>query len=211
MMDIIDSQVLVLNNSWQPIHLTTVREAFCDVMSDKAKFIDPDTFILYKIDEWICLPKVSVISDKKGNESLVTYKTIRTPNKEIRLPEVIILDNYDDVPDFELRLTAKNIALRDGFKCQYCNCRLNSEKITLDHIIPQSKGGKNSWENLVLSCFKCNTKKANRTPEQAGMKLLSVPKKPKWFPLTAKMGKNAPISWSKFVKNFEERPCMKIA
>ena len=203
-MDIINESVLVLNKAWTPVHLTTVREAFNDVMSERSRFIDPDSYLLHTMEEWMELPIVSIADD--GTET--THRVIHTAKNQIRLPQVMILNDYDQVPDFELRLSTKNIALRDGFSCQYCNKKLQMDEVTLDHIIPQSRGGIDSWTNLVASCFKCNLKKAAKTPKEAGMTLLSVPREPKWFPLTARMGKNSPECWGKFVKNYHKRPSM---
>ncbi len=209
-MNLIDSQVLVLNKAWIPIHLTTAREAFNDVMSERARFIDPDTYILYTMEEWMELPRYGVRVADNGAETEVEFPVVHSAKREIRVPEVMILSTYDEVPEFDLKLSDRNIALRDGYRCQYCSRKLHFDEITMDHVQPQSKGGGNTWENLVTSCFPCNQRKDARTPKEAKMALLSQPKKPKWFPLTARMGQNAPESWAKFVKNFDERPSVML-
>jgi 5-methylcytosine-specific restriction endonuclease McrA len=209
-MNIMDTPVLVLNKAWLPIHLVAAREAFNDVLSERARFIDPDTYILHTMEEWMELPKIGVRINDDGVEEMVTYPVVHTVKREIRLPRIMILNDYDEVPDFELNLNTKNIALRDHYCCQYCGKKLRADDVTLDHVLPQSRGGPDTWENLVTSCKKCNLKKANRTPKEAGMTLLSQPRKPKWYPLTARMGQNAPEEWGKFVKNFHERPSVYI-
>jgi len=76
-------------------------------------------------------------------------------------------------------LNRRNIMRRDRFHCQYCGA--NSDDLTTDHVIPRSLGGDESWENLVTACTKCNNRKGNRTPEQAGMRLLSSPRRPAFY------------------------------
>ncbi len=91
-------------------------------------------------------------------------------------PSVIRLNTYIYKPYRQVPLNRKNIFKRDRHTCQYCG--KNSRPMTIDHVIPKSFGGKDTWENLVCACLKCNAKKGNRTPEMAGMKLLRPPKKP---------------------------------
>lgn len=93
----------------------------------------------------------------------------------IYLPSVIRLRNYRHVPIRLQVVTRKNILLRDGGRCQYCGQRFESSELTLDHVVPRSRGGKNEWGNLVTACKKDNHRKADRTPEEAGMQLLRRP------------------------------------
>ena len=114
-----------------------------------------------------------------------------------RIPAVILCDKYIYRPlrKFPTRHSVLN---RDRMVCQYCEDRLNSQNATVDHIIPasmyKSKNDANTWENMVACCRKCNTKKKDRTPHQAGMKLLSKPRKPYGFLL----GANIPDQWKEF-------------
>jgi 5-methylcytosine-specific restriction endonuclease McrA len=93
----------------------------------------------------------------------------------IYLPSVIRLRNYRHVPIRLQQVSRRNIILRDGSRCQYCGQRFESAELTLDHIIPRSRGGRNEWSNLVAACKKDNHRKADRTPEEAGMVLLRRP------------------------------------
>ncbi len=104
------------------------------------------------------------------------HKVLRSVYATYPFPSVIRLSAYIRVPFKKIELSRKNILRRDNYKCQYCAS--GSTPLTLDHIIPKSKGGIESWENLVAACVKCNNRKGNRTPEEAQMKLLSVPKRP---------------------------------
>jgi 5-methylcytosine-specific restriction endonuclease McrA len=92
------------------------------------------------------------------------------------LPSVIRLRHYVRIPYKEIPLTRRNVLERDRHTCQYCNYR--GEQLTLDHVIPRSRGGGDSWENLVAACVRCNVKKGNRTPKEANMLLRSQPRKP---------------------------------
>jgi len=91
-------------------------------------------------------------------------------------PSVIRLSNYIKVPYKKIELSRKNVLRRDEYCCQYCGKK--ETDLTIDHIIPKSRGGVDSWENLVAACKKCNNKKGNRTPEEANMKLIKIPRRP---------------------------------
>jgi 5-methylcytosine-specific restriction endonuclease McrA len=95
---------------------------------------------------------------------------------DLPLPSVIRLRHYVKVPYKEITLTRRNILERDRHTCQYCSYR--GERLTLDHVIPRSRGGGDNWENLVTACVPCNVKKGNRTPKEANMTLLTQPRQP---------------------------------
>ena len=92
------------------------------------------------------------------------------------LPTVIRLRHYIKVPYKEIPLTRRNVLERDRHTCQYC--KYKGDSLTLDHVIPRSRGGVDSWENLVAACVRCNIKKGNRTPKEADMPLLNNPRRP---------------------------------
>lgn len=100
---------------------------------------------------------------------------IRTIRDSYQYPSVIRLRNYARIPYKKIVLSRKNILKRDRHKCQYCD---KSDKLTIDHVIPKSRGGKDIWENLVTACTTCNHIKGNRTPKEAKMKLARRPYKP---------------------------------
>lgn len=97
-------------------------------------------------------------------------------NNQIPLPAVIRLLNYVVVPYSVIPLNRKNVLHRDAYTCQYCAKKAST--LTVDHIIPKSRGGKNSWDNVVAACLRCNNKKANRTPREADMNLIKQPTMP---------------------------------
>jgi|TARA_B100000282_G_scaffold88509_1_gene61873 5-methylcytosine-specific restriction endonuclease McrA len=114
---------------------------------------------------------------------------IKSVSESFKLPAVIVLKRFVKFHFQIVSAHRREIILRDNNQCQYCSIELPSDKLTLDHIVPKSKGGKNTWDNLVAACKKCNQKKGNRTPEQANMKLICKPVKPKYNILRS-VGKN---------------------
>lgn len=107
-------------------------------------------------------------------------EAVRSPCIVLRVPRVLLLGEYDRVPRREIRFSRRNVYLRDGNTCQYCGRQFRDEELNLDHVVPRDIGGKTNWENIVTACVRCNSRKANRLPEQAGMTLRHAPSKPKW-------------------------------
>ena len=115
------------------------------------------------------MTKAEIVEERRG-------RRIKSVSSHYPYPSVIRLSAYIRVPHKKIELSRKNILRRDGFRCQYCG-NMNAS-LTLDHIIPRSRGGRDTWENLVCACIKCNNRKGSRTPEEANMKLLSIPRRP---------------------------------
>ncbi|HMN69697.1 MAG TPA: HNH endonuclease [Bdellovibrionales bacterium] len=109
--------------------------------------------------------------------------TVRSPSQSFQLPAVIRLKQYVR-PYFSLsvRLSRQNIFLRDNHICQYCNVKFTEKKLTIDHVVPLSKGGQHEWTNVVTACSHCNNRKGDKSPEKANLRLLSRPEKPRWLP-----------------------------
>ena len=125
----------------------------------------------------LCSWRRAIILMIKGKaERIDSYNNFIDATSQTYAPSVIRLTNYVAVPKKELPFSKKNILIRDNYTCQYCGkvC----EDLTLDHVFPKSRGGATSWENIVAACSHCNQYKADRTPEEAGMKLLNHPIKP---------------------------------
>lgn len=117
----------------------------------------------------------TVTTEEKTVTTEESYINIPTPSGIFKLPRHIILKKYVYLPYKALSPTRKNILKRDNYSCQYCSCRIEGQDATIDHVLPRSRGGKHTWENVVSCCLKCNRKKGNRTPSEAKMPLLSVP------------------------------------
>lgn len=123
------------------------------------------------------------IDFSQNNPPIEELEAVHTPNRIIRLPRVILLSFFDKLPCKELKLTRSNVFERDKNQCQYCAKVFPREELNLDHVIPRHYGGKTTWENIVCSCIKCNSRKANRLPHEANMRLIRKPVKPKWRPV----------------------------
>jgi 5-methylcytosine-specific restriction endonuclease McrA len=141
-----DSNVLVLNQDYQPLSICSVQR------SVKLLFLE----------------KAELLHDHPERK-------IRTVNDEFIYPSVIRLRYYINIPYTRIVLSRRNVMKRDRHICQYCGIKSD---LTLDHVFPKSRGGGDSWENLVTACNKCNVRKGNRTPEEAGMPLRRKPFRP---------------------------------
>lgn len=113
--------------------------------------------------------------DKADLVESLSDVALRTPSRQFAWPSIVRLRSYVRVPYRRILLSRKNVLRRDGFRCQYCNQR---ERLTVDHVVPRSRGGRDQWTNLVAACISCNNKKGNRTPEEAGMTLRRKPFRP---------------------------------
>ena len=168
--------VLVLNRNWQAINIRTPQDAFCQMATNVATALDiegQDQIRPVTWDEWMTL----AIRPQDN--------AVRTVRGLIRVPTVIVAVNYARVPRKRPKLCAKSIRERDGNRCQYTGRVLHPDEGSLDHVLPRSRGGKDSWENLVWSSKDVNARKGNRLPHEAGLKLLSVPRSPKELPVTS--------------------------
>jgi len=168
--------VLVLNRNWQAINIRTPADAFCQMATNAATALDIEGENHIRPvgwDEWITLPV------REGDAA------VQTARGAIRVPTVIVAVNYARVPKKRPKLSAKNIRERDGNRCQYTGKLLAPDEGNLDHVVPRSRGGQDTWENLVWSDKAINSRKGNRLPHEAGLKLLSVPRAPKELPVSA--------------------------
>jgi hypothetical protein len=138
--------VLVLNKGYMPVNVISARRAFTLIFKGAAKVVTPSSYFI--------------------RTGLGTKEPI---------PSVIRLENYNRVPKVNRTLSRKNIFLRDRHRCQYCLRSFTSNQLTLDHVIPSSRGGKHDWGNVVAACFPCNNRKSDRTPDEAGMPLAHKP------------------------------------
>lgn len=195
MKSVLDKMVMVLApKTWEPMHIKSVRNAIKDVAKGIAEILDDDNNT-YDWELWTLM------------EPGIDEPTIHTTRQRIRVPEIIVLTKPGGKRKFrDIKLTRKNIFLRDCYECQYCGKTITLNSGTVDHVFPKSRGGANSWENLVAACFPCNVKKKNRTPEEAGKVLLSKPEKPKWYPLSTRLTPGVPKSWARFMPDESKIP-----
>ncbi len=183
---VLERPTLVLNRNWQPVHVATVARSLTMLWNESAQVVDPDDFRLYNWADW------ALLIPRDGEPF------IRTVRFRLRVPEVLTLTRHDRPRHNAVTFCRRNVFKRDHHTCQYCGVRPGTEELTIDHVIPRAQGGQTNWENCVLACVPCNARKANRTPEQAGMKLRRTPVRPAWKPLydasTIKIA-----SWSRFL------------
>jgi 5-methylcytosine-specific restriction endonuclease McrA len=193
MMNILNkATVLVLNRNWQAINVRTPQEAFCMMATNVATALEIDgeeSIRPVSWDEWITLP---IRPDDNA---------VHTVRGQIRVPTVIVAVNFARVPKKRPKLSAKTIRERDGNRCQYTGVLLRPEEGSLDHVLPRSRGGKDSWENLVWSSKDVNARKADRLPHEAGLQLLKTPRAPKELPASAFIRNAHNVAdWHLFVK-----------
>lgn len=151
-----EKRVLVLDSFYRPIGVRSWQRAVCMLYTGAAEAIEAYDDVL------------------------------RSPSMTMRMPCVIRVLRKTKTRKQSIKFSRQNVICRDGSTCQYCRKELPAEDLNYDHVWPRSRGGKTNWENVVTSCYPCNSKKGNRTPEEAGMTLLRTPRKPVWLPITAK-------------------------
>jgi 5-methylcytosine-specific restriction endonuclease McrA len=184
----IDRPTLVLNRDWLPVGVATVARSLALVATDRARVVDPETFTLHSWSEWTALKPAA-------DEPAIVAVSFR-----MRVPEVVALARYDRVPRQVVAFSRRNIFRRDRNTCQYCGKRPAADELSIDHVVPRSRGGTSTWENCVLACLGCNRRKADRTPREAGMRLRVMPVRPSWQPMYAPRVEWV-TSWSKFVSD----------
>jgi len=199
----LDANVLVLNRNFLAVQVISVRRAFCLLVKELAEIIHVEGghYCAYDFSTWleICQLKTE-LGERNEFEDWV-----RAVNFEIQAPRVVRLLSYERVPRNTVKFNRRNIFLRDGHRCQYCGKRFSSPRLSLDHVLPKSRGGADTWENIVCACLKCNVDKGGRTPAEAGMKLLQKPVKPKRSPLLSRqLSLSKYECWRNFIPQMTE-------
>ncbi len=140
--------VLVLNQDYRALTITSVQRATVLVLLQKAELVEAES-----------------------------GRFIRSPNLSVPWPSIVRLKMYVRVPYKKIMLTRKNVLRRDHHRCQYCGSK---DQLTIDHVFPKSRGGRDTWENLVAACVPCNNRKGNRTSAESKMKLSRKPFRPSY-------------------------------
>ena len=193
---VLNNSVLVLNRHYLAIRVVTARRAFILLYRDVAEVIDIEDgqFSNYDFETWRELSQLRMEEKRRHDD------WVRAVNLEIQLPRIVRLIRFDRQHVSTVRLNRRNLLARDGHCCQYCGQSLPAHQLSLDHVMPRSRGGQTTWENIVASCVKCNTKKGCRTPQEARMRLMKKPRKPTHNPmLTVKLGNPKYESWKTFL------------
>lgn len=198
MWDLDSKRVLVLNRQWLAIHVCSLRRALSLLYQDSARVVDQD-YQTFDFESWCVL---------SGIESS-SQDVIRTPSYEILVPSVVVLLDYQRCPPRSLRFNRQSVFERDAYSCQYCGTEPGRGNLTLDHVVPRSRGGKSNWHNVVVACMKCNTKKGSRLPAECGMHPKVPPKRPSWVnSLRLNGGKHETSLWKQFVNAPTFEPSM---
>ncbi len=184
------SSVLVLNRHWLAIDAITPIVAFGHLATGSARALRIDGESIQPFD-W---------EDWRGLGIPEGVPVIGTPGGRVRIPTVIVLTRYAKVPMIVPVFGFRGLWERDGGRCQYTGRELKPAEANIDHILPRSRGGADCWENCVLADRKVNTRKGSLTPEEAGLRLLTVPRAPKAVPATVRIRNSWNIDdWKHFI------------
>jgi len=181
--------VLVVNRFFQPVQITSARRAFLLLYGGAALAID-EAGEMHDFPAWRSLP----VRERDDGLAII--------GGALRVPRVLHLRRYERTRRAVIRLSRKNVMLRDAHQCQYCARRPPVRDLNIDHVLPRSRGGADSWENLVTACRVCNLRKGWRTPDEAMMRLIRTPGPPRWSAtMQILMGTPSPFDeWAPFLK-----------
>ena len=194
----LSQSVLVLNRSFVAVHITNVRRAITLLFRQMAEVvhIEEGHYAAHTLDSW------RELSALRSDFRRPDEDWVRAIGYDLQAPRVIRLVSCDRGPRQGLRFNRRNVFARDGNQCQYCGKQFPTSELSLDHVVPRSRGGITSWENIVCACVACNVRKGGRTPPEARMNLVRHPLKPKRSPLLSiKLGNPKYESWKSFVDN----------
>jgi 5-methylcytosine-specific restriction endonuclease McrA len=197
----LNSKVLVLNRGYAAMRIVPAKRAFCLLARSIAEIIHVEAdgagqgrYVNYDFESWI---EVSALAREFERER---HDWVRTVRFEIAVPRIIRLLGYDRLPEQTVKLNRRNLFARDRNRCQYCGRIFATSDLSLDHVIPRAQGGDDTWENLVCACIRCNARKGGRTPEQAHMRLVRKPERPRRNPLIMlRLGSEKYQSWRAFL------------
>lgn len=198
---ILNASVLVLNEGWQPVNVTIFREAVGLILKDRAEIVVHEDlkdkfgngaaykYEVFGYNEWI---KRSEVLDS-------SYPTLNSAKYKHFRPYILKVKSGQYVPNYYIKLSRKSIYNRDLGRCMYCDIKMDQRAATIDHVKPRSKGGKNTWDNMVLSCKPCNGEKGDMSLAESNMKLLRKPIKPSAFNFEF-VYKEEYAHWGEFLK-----------
>ena len=193
---VLSSSVLLLNRLYMALRVVSARRAMTLVYRELAEVVSVEDgqYLSYDFDDWV------EVSAAKASFEPDEHDWIRTVRFQIAVPKIIRLLVFDKVPRVGVKLNRRNLFARDHNRCQYCGRRIPTSDLSIDHLVPRSQGGTTCWENVVCACTGCNVKKGGRTPEQAHMRLIAAPRRPRRSPiLTVKLSDSRYASWKQFL------------
>ncbi len=193
---ILSSSVLLLNRLYMALRIISVKRAVTLVYRELAEIVSVEDgqYLSYDFNDWLEVSAARAAFEPEKHDWL------RTVRFQIAVPRVVRLLDYDKLPKARVKLNRRNLFARDRNRCQYCGRRFPTSDLSIDHVVPRSQGGKTTWDNVVCACTRCNVRKGGRTPEQAHMRLITRPVRPRHSPvLTIKLGEARYASWKQFL------------
>jgi hypothetical protein len=189
------TQTLVLCNSYRPHKVVDWKTAVTSMLNGKVEVISEYDEIL------AVLSRKSLSSFPELERSLRQVIGTSAESLTIRVPAVVVNTRPVRAARGGVKYGKRNIYIRDKFTCQYCNTKYTRSDLNLDHVIPKSRDGKTTWTNIVTACIECNSMKRDRTPDEAGMKLLRPPRRPVSLPSFGPLidAQSAPVEWQPFL------------
>jgi 5-methylcytosine-specific restriction endonuclease McrA len=163
------TDVLVLNASYEPLRIVPVRRAIVLLLQHKAELVE------------------------------AAAQRLRAQGASFAVPLVVRMVRYIAIPRYrQLPCSRRGVLARDRETCQYCGAQPGRAQLTIDHVLPRAHGGATSWENVVAACAACNHRKANRTPQEAGMALTKLPRRPSYVAFTLLGTLERHEAWQKY-------------
>lgn len=198
------TKTLVLSAAMQPVSVVPWQDAMTLLSKNAAEVVE-------EYDECVGMLPIELIGSYREFMGALRLDagTAIDGGIPIKMPAVIRVRKFFVRHSKKPKFSRINVFTRDGFTCQYCKTRFAPmqafKKLTYDHVVPRHQGGRTSWTNIVTACYTCNGKKANMTPEQAGMKLLSRPRMPDELPITfnIRLSGSYPVIWEPYVSWLE--------
>lgn len=191
--DVLAKSVLVLNRNWQAVQICTARRAVHLISIGHARVVQeegPEMYETHDFDSWLSY-----------SQRCPQATMIRSVHVSLRVPRIVVLSYYDKIPSKEVTFSRRNVFWRDNHTCQYCQKIFPETELNLDHVIPRQKGGRTSWDNIVTSCIRCNTRKGSKLPHEANMHPQNKPVAPRWKPDFGLKEKHQETSWLGFFQS----------
>lgn len=185
------NDTLVMNRNFYAIHIVGWQRAISLLYQGHAEAVD-ENLQTHSFEDWKDI-SAQMRNHPGGFISTVSFR--------IAIPEVVRLTKYDRLPRAEVKFTRRNIYQHYQYRCCYCGHQFKTSDLNLDHVIPKSQGGPTDWTNIVTACIPCNTRKMDKSPREAGMKLLVPPSKPRWKGSKSLLHFSLPVklSWQKLI------------
>lgn len=194
--------MLLLNAHYMAVRVISVRRAFSLLFKHDLERnpvaeivnVEDGRYVSYNFDDW------RELSAFKKEFEPSMHDWIRTVRFDLVVPRIVRVLTFAKLPQREVKFNRRNLFARDNNICQYCGKRFSTSELSLDHVIPRSKGGTNGWENMVCACVRCNVKKGGRTPAEAHLHLIRSPVKPRRNPVVSiKLSDRRYSSWKQFL------------